>query len=409
MERVNHWNSRLKAVAIGLILALTALTVRHWYGTFNYGHPPCDDCRSDFPCFYAGAKLIWHSPSALYDEASQLAIQRTIDRRIGDSILPFTHPPFTAIVYMPLGWLPFSGAYLAITIVNLLLLAISFRLLGTTLKLTEQQSTWLILSGLCNFGVHSAVLQGQTSLIVLALLALFTAAIEKGSHIGAGVSAGLIFVKPQLLVIPFLILSSRRWWLAVVIASFAVAALAFSSVVVVGWPAILDYIQLLTTYVTKEHGYGSYPESMQNLRAVAQYLVPYSWAPTLWFGLIAPVIAGLFLLNSSTGTYPRDTAVQWIGNLIAGILIAPHFNAHDLAILIVPAAFALKIFGEPVPTWLISSIMAVGVYPLIALAAGNVLPPVVPVVLLGVLFFCVRSVRTVAHSSDQRDKAIIST
>ena len=79
--RANRWNNRLKAVAMGLIIALSGVTIRHWYGTFMHGHPPCDDCRPNFPCFYAAAKLIWSAPSSLYDHASQLAIQKTIDPR----------------------------------------------------------------------------------------------------------------------------------------------------------------------------------------------------------------------------------------------------------------------------------------------------------------------------------------
>ena len=392
MEQGQRWNNRLMAVAIGLALALTALTVRHWYGTFQYGYPPCDDCRSDFPCFYAAAKLIWQSPSALYDDASQLAIQKIIDPRIGDSILPFTYPPVTAVVYMPLGWLPFPAAFLGITVINLMLLGFSLRLLIARLQLTRQQSTWLILSGLCNFGVHSVLLQGQTSLIVLTLLASFVATIQNHRQIGAGLSAGLLFVKPQLQLIPFIILISRRWWRALVIASMMAAALAVFSVVLVGWPAILEYIKLLNTYMTKEHGYGSYPESMQNLRALAQYLVSYSWAAQLWIALIVPVVAGLCLLNAKLGADPNIAEVQWIGNFIAGVLIVPHFNAHDLAVLIIPTAFALKHFGEPVPSWLILLVIPLGIYPLVALAAGNHLP-LVPVVLSVILFCCVGFVR----------------
>src|SRR6266403_2055984 len=126
---VTFWNTRLKAVALGVALALTVLTVQHWYGTFIHGHPPCDNCRSDFPSIYSGAKLAWQSPSALYDHASQLAIQKAIDPRIGASTLPFTYPPFVAWVLMPLGWLPFSAAFLAITMINATLLVISLRLL----------------------------------------------------------------------------------------------------------------------------------------------------------------------------------------------------------------------------------------------------------------------------------------
>jgi hypothetical protein len=398
----NRWSNRLKAVAIGLILALTALTVRHWYGTFMYGYPPCDDCRSDFPCFYAAAKLIWQSPSALYDDASQLAIQKTIDPRIGDSILPFTYPPFTAVVYMPLGWLSFPAAFLVITLINVILLAFSLRLLITRLQLTRQQSTWLILSGLCNFGVHSVLLQGQTSLIVLTLLTIFTVTTQNHRPIGAGLSAGMLFVKPQLQLIPFIILLSRRWWHALVIASITATVLAVCSVVLVGWPAILEYMNLLNTYITKERGYGSYPESMQNLRAVAQYLVSYSWAARLWIALIVPVVAAIFLLNAKLDADPNIVAMQWIGNFIAGVLIAPHFNAHDLAVLIIPVAFVLKRFGEPVPSWLNLLVILVGIYPLVVLTFGNHLPPLVPVVLLVILFWCVRSVcRAVAYADDQ--------
>jgi hypothetical protein len=76
------------------------LTVRHWYGTFMDGHPPCNDCRADFPGFYAAAKLIWEKPSALYDNAPQLAIQKAIDNRIGDSQ---TQIVFTGPEVVPVG------------------------------------------------------------------------------------------------------------------------------------------------------------------------------------------------------------------------------------------------------------------------------------------------------------------
>jgi hypothetical protein len=241
------------------------------------------------------------------------------------------------------------------------------------------------------------------------LLASFVATIQNHRQIGAGLSAGLLFVKPQLQVVPFIILISRRWWRALVIASITVTALAVFSVVLVGWPALFEYMNLLNTYITKEHGYGSYPESMQNLRALAQYLVSYSWAARLWIALIVPVVAAIFLLNAKLDTDPNIAAVQWIGNFIAGVLIAPHFNAHDLAVLIIPTAFALKRFGEPVPAWLILLVIPVGIYPLVALAFGNHLPPMVPVVLLVILFWCVRSVRrAVAHSDDRGRGAIVS-
>src|SRR5258705_2870916 len=138
MQQRNKWKNRLKPVVLGMGLALSTLTIRHWYETFTFGHPLCQDCRPDFPQFYAAARLVWESPSALYEEANQLAIQRTIDSRIGDSLLPYTYPPFTAVVLMPLGRLPFNAAFVAMTLLNTLLLASSLRLLTERLRLESE-------------------------------------------------------------------------------------------------------------------------------------------------------------------------------------------------------------------------------------------------------------------------------
>ena|SRR5918993_187442 len=384
-----YWNRRFKAVAFGIVLALTALTIRHLYETTLFGHPICDNCRPDFPQFYAAAKLIRQSPSALYDEGSQLLIQKSIDFRIGDSLLPYTYPPFTAMVLIPLGWLSFPVAYAAMALLNLVLLVLCLRLLISRLQLTSEQSIWLILIASCNFGVHSAILQGQASLIMLMLMVIFTFSFQGTHHIKTGLSTGLMFFKPQLQLAPFIILFTRRRWFALAIAFVTVTALAAFSLLLVGWAAIHQYLILLRTYLMSERGYGSYPEAMHNLRALAQYAVPFSWSRYLWVMLLLLVAAATFTLNAQRRTNPKMTAIQWIGNLVAGVLIAPHLYPHDLAILIVPTAFSVKMFQDAMPLWLISVMIAVGVYPVLPLAFEEPMPPLVPLTLLVIFFQCV--------------------
>ena len=391
----DRWNNRLKAVALGIGLGLTLLTARHWYETFSFGHPLCADCRPDFPQFYAGARLVWQSPAALYDPAKQLEIQKSIDPRIGE-ILPYTYPPVTAVLLIPLGWLPFPLAYAAMTALNILLLTVSIRLLIAKLHLTKDQSTWLILSALCNFGVHSVLLQGQISLVVLLLLATFAVAAQDRRQMGAGLSSGLIFIKPQLQVAPFLVLLGRRMWTALAIASTTVIALMIVSVMLVGWAGIEQYFSLIGTYLTIERGYGSYPEAMHNLRALAQYAVPFPWSRYFGLTLAGCVVAAAFLLNRPLCSDPRMIALQWIGNFVAGVLITPHLYPHDLAILIVPTAFAVKLYGDPVPARLVLVLIAMGFYPLLGLMSDHRLPPLVPLTLLVILGFCVRLVRQAA-------------
>jgi hypothetical protein len=392
MGQQDIWNKRLKAIALGLGLALSALTVRHWCETFAYGHPLCEDCRPDFPQFYAGAKLIWESPTALYDASKQMSIQRSIDSRIIE-ILPFTYPPFTAAVLMPLGWMPFRFAYAAMTIINLALLVYSIKLLIGHLKLTREQSIWLLLSALCNFGVHSVILQGQISFAILILLTLFAVATAKQDQLSAGVTTALIFLKPQLQVIPFLTLLGRRMWSALAIASTALVMLTLFSIWLVGWAGIEQYIKLLQTYLAIEKGYGSYPEAMHNLRALAQYAVPFPWSRHLGIGLSLCVLAAALWLNVlPLRTDFRTIAVQWIGNFAAGVLITPHLYPHDLSIMIVPTAFALKLCGEVVSPQIILLLLSMGIYPLLGIMFGNRLPPMVPVGFLIILIVCIRVV-----------------
>ncbi len=392
MQRSERWSNRFKAIAIGIGLALSALTIRHWVETFSYGHPVCEDCRPDFPQFYAAARLIWQSPGVLYDAPKQLEIQKNIDPRITE-ILPYTYPPVTALFLIPLGWLRFPSAYAAMTVLNILLLTLSVKLLIEKLDLTKNQATWLILSALCNFGVHSVLLQGQISLVVVLLLTIFVVAQQDRSDIGAGLSAGLIFIKPQLLVAPFLVLLGRRMWAALAIASAVIAALIMGSILIVGWVGIEQYFSLIGTYLTIERGYGSYPEAMHNLRALAQYVVPFPWSRYFGLTLTGCAIAAAFLLNRPLRRDPQIVALQWIGNFVAGVLITPHLYPHDLAILIVPTAFAVTLYGAFVPARIILLLIAMGIYPLLALMSAHRLPPLLPVGFLLILGLCVRSVR----------------
>src|SRR5438309_10515359 len=124
MKRGIAWNRRLKAIAVGLGIALSLLTARHWYETYRFGHPICDNCRPDFPVLYSGARLMWENRSSLYDLERQLAIQKAIDPRVGNSVLGFAYLPFTAFLLLPLGSISFYYAFLVMQVMHGLCLCI---------------------------------------------------------------------------------------------------------------------------------------------------------------------------------------------------------------------------------------------------------------------------------------------
>lgn len=389
MLQLARWNNRMKAVAVGFGIALTMLNVRHWYGTLMTGHPPCSDCRADFPGFYAAAKLMWENPSALYEYAPQLAIQRAIDNRIGDSILPFAYPPVTALVLMPLGWLSFRTAFVTMTLVNIGLLMWIIHLLGRNLKLSKDQIAWLSLSVFCSFSVHSILLQGQTSLLVLFCLTYFMLFARSGKQMSAGFWAALSFIKPQLLAVPFIALMFQRLWRGFFFGVIVVVGLALLSVMLVGIAGIGEYLQLLRFYSTTPSGFGSYPEKMHNLRALVQYFAPFSLAPYFWFALVIPIGVVTMWINARKVENGRLSAFLWIANFLAMMLITPHLYSHDLSFLIVPMALLLKLAGDPIPWALPPCLVCVSVLPILPLLLGETVPPPLPIIFLCGYVICV--------------------
>jgi hypothetical protein len=387
-----RWNNRLKAIALGLGLALSTLTVRHWWSIFNYGHPPCNDCVADFPQFYAGAKLVWQDPSHLYDYAEQLALQRTVDPRIEDTTQPFAYPPFTALVLMPLAWLPFSGAFAVMTLVNVGLLSVVLLFLSRKLGLGKDQSTWLLLSTFCNFGVHSVLLGGQTSIVVLSCVTAFMFAVRTRKQSAAGFWSGCIFFKPQLLVVPFIVIAFKKLWRALFVACLVLMVLGSISIFVVGLPGITSYLRLLRFYGTTESGFGSYPQYMHNLRALLQYYTPFSYARYAWVALIIPITISTMWLNASAADEERSTVALWVGNFLAMMLLTPHLYAHDLTLMIVPAALILKTWDGSIP-WIIPSLFIfTGVFPILSFVIGPRIPPLVPMIFLAGYSLCIWTV-----------------
>ncbi|TMA65616.1 MAG: DUF2029 domain-containing protein, partial [Deltaproteobacteria bacterium] len=174
----------------------------------------------------------------------------------GNSVLGFAYPPFTAFLLMPLGTISFSNAFLVMTVMNGLLLSIAVKLLVGHLSLNREQTTWLLSATLCNFGVHSTILQGQTSLAALLLVTLFLRSVQQDEQAKAGLWSSALSFKPQLLPVPMIILGARRKLRALIVSVGIIGALAVFSAILVGPKGIADYIDLSRRFSALESDLG---------------------------------------------------------------------------------------------------------------------------------------------------------
>jgi hypothetical protein len=180
-------HNRITALALGLALGMSAFIGPCWWSIVRFHQPACSEAPADFVAFYTAAKLMLSERAALYD----LEVQRSVQHAFNPE-RPFTayyYPPILALLLSPLGWLSFSQAFIIMKLVSLSLLWVSLGILIRRLALSRQQSRWLILATLCNYGVYYALLEGQSSFIVLLLLVLYVTA----GGTGAGVWSGLLF------------------------------------------------------------------------------------------------------------------------------------------------------------------------------------------------------------------------
>jgi len=305
---------------------------------------------SDFRIFYAAGLMFRRGESrALYNLELQAKTERDFAlpgvQRGGP--LPYNHPPFEAVLYVPLTYLRYFPAYCVWFVINTLLVAGSILRVRSYLPtLLGDFRALLILTPLAFFPVAYALLQGQDSILLMALYFLAYAALRTGKDSQAGVYLGLGLFKFHL-VIPFaFILLLRRRWRA--LAGMTAVALAE---ILVSWAIVgksqLIYYPHFAWQVNRQQAPGVIvPENMANLRGLF-----LGWnamnSPSHW-AEIALVLASVGLIVWAPRQWkPADVRDSRSWNfgfslcLVVSYLVGYHGYNQDMSLLLLPLLLAL--------------------------------------------------------------------
>lgn len=372
------WVNRIKACLVGVGLGLAVLMSFNWWNIYAHHVPQCrtENCVADFVTFHAAAQLLWDDRQSLYNLDRQQAYQNRIAPV--QKVLPFVYPPITAAFLAPLAGLDFSSAFLIMTLLNLLLIGQSLRLLIRGLNLSSDQTHWLLLFTICNFGVQAVVFYGQTSAMVLFFLTLHVLAQRQAERPGAGVWAGLLCVKPQYLAIPHLILLVRRRWRECLVGTAVGAMLIIGLFLWIGIEASVQYLQLARRMVTADSDWWNQWRGMHNLRVLVLYGFPPAWHAVAWWIVSAIVVAILVWINWRGANPSDDHATRWIVNCLGLLIGLPHLFTHDLTLLVIPCALLLSLVKAPVPPGIGIGLVALAILP----AVNYLIPTIVAIALL---------------------------
>ena len=354
-------------VALILTLAvLTRLTVRET----DFRHFLL---RTDFPAFLTGARLIAAGQgAALYDPAAQAPVQAALlAPYVEPALLPYNHLPFLAVALAPLTGLalPWSyGVWFAATVGALLAaVALLHREMRAVARTPSEKrwAPWALWTLALGFvPLYQDLLQVQTAPWDLLGYTLMIRYLRQGREVAAGLALGLVLIKPQLLIVPLLVLLYGRRWRT--LAAFAALGGGLSLLVTpllggFGW--VGRYLAILANVA----GAGStggliQPGLMENLRGFFTRLaIVYGPAGAgggraAWV-LPATALASLLVLAGLAWAWrgraafdpaadPAGWDARWAATLLAAVLVSPHSLPYELTLWLLPGVLAWRAARE---------------------------------------------------------------
>src|SRR5438552_14371301 len=179
-------------VFLGVLPLMLAYQLFLWIAFLPFALQGSADFRQ---LYTAGYSVRTGHSYELYDYQAQRTFQNwTVSAR--DLPLPFIRPAYEALLFVPLSLLSYRAAYFTFLILNLVVLATTFRLLRPKMAKLAAKSEWLPAAVFASFvPVHIALMQGQDSILVFAMLSTALLCLNQRRELLAGCVAGAAIFK----------------------------------------------------------------------------------------------------------------------------------------------------------------------------------------------------------------------
>jgi glycosyl transferase family 87 len=354
----NKPQSSLKESPVALrlcnLILIGLLTVSFLFGALNYWKrlPDILAGYGDFVIFYTGAQIVTDGNG---DQLYDLQLQRTYHRKLGfvdrGGILPFNHPAYQLLPFLPVAHLPYGLVYVIWTTVNVLVLLFLCKLLLPVLPRGQRAIPIGVLFAFPS--TMMTILYGQDSIITTLLLTAALVSFKSNYNYLAGICLGMGLYKPQLMI-PFglLLLIKRRWASLQAFIATGLVAVAISCAMI-GWNGVIGYVNLVR-WMNRTH-YTVSPEYMANIRGLVEGVLHMSYsAPTNLLIFALSLVLYLWCVYLWRGNWhpEQDTFNLKFAHLICTtLLISYHLYPYDLTLLSLALILVLGYaFGGSVQT-----------------------------------------------------------
>ena len=287
----------------------------------------------DFVVSWAASSLALNGrPQDVYVQARQWAAEKAA---VHNDELGYTfcsYPPTFIVVDLPLALIPYRWSLLAWLLVTL---AAYCAVIWAIVP--DSDALWIALAFP---GTPLNALAGQNGFLTTALLGAGLILLRK-KPIRAGVMFGLLTFKPQIgLLVPLVLIATRRWRAFAAAASTAIAFAAISLLMfgIETWAAFLRSVPVLVHQLleTGEIGFGKMQSVFAGIRLLG---VGSSTAYTVQ--LVAALMSGTIAVSIWRAQRVRFD-IKAAALAAATLLVTPYVMDYDLVLLALPIAWMVR-------------------------------------------------------------------
>jgi hypothetical protein len=300
---------------------------------------------TDHSAFHTAAVLLDEGRGdALFDYPDLAVFKARQDELVGkpDFLDPYRNPPFYALLYRPTARLPYFASYAVWAIVGLLVLAGGLRLVHG--QGAGRPLAWAV----CFYPTFAAVSFGQNTLLSLGVFAVVYRAVIGDRRFLAGLAAGLLFYKPQLL------LGLGAWWLFDVRRFWpALAGLAVTGLVLAGlsWAVLpeetAEWVRRLPD-IARYDAFDFY--NLHNPRGFGALLTGSNRIGN-WVGIAGLVLAVAWLWRFRR-RYAADDRLVFAAAVFVTLWGSPHTMTYEWALAVLPAVILWDARPDQRALWL---------------------------------------------------------
>lgn len=338
---VNRYIIRLISFAVIIInCAVTIVFVYIWLNASRSNYFE----HADFTTFYAAGAIARDGLGArLYDLSLQAEYQaKLVQQDVGQStFLPFNNPPFTAIPLILFASLPLKSAFYVWTIIQLCLLIWLLALLWSFSQSWSPLERWMMITGIMAFTpLLIDFMLGTFSLLLLLALFQFYIALKNERYWRGAAWLLVVFIKPQIVLLPGILLLGARRWKAIGAAVLLGAGIFLITSAMFGWGIWLDFLKNINSASSNFNTFAIVPAIEYNLKGFLTMLLGDSQAKLInliSLGALFVSFGGIFLLWRGPW-YPNYKTFDLKFSLVIlmSLIFSLHLNPYDSLLLVLP-------------------------------------------------------------------------